>query len=1075
VHTWVVKGVFVRVILAGVFAVALCSSVFAQSPTGSIGGIVFDPDARTIPGAEIIVVNDLTRVQYETKTNNLGIYAVPNLPPGPYRVQASKVGFKTLIKPDIVLNVQDSITINFTLPVGATSIAVTVEGGAPMINTTDAAVSTVVDRQFAENLPLNGRSFQTLIELTPGVVLTPSSVFDGGQFSVNGQRAASNYWMVDGVSANFGAGGVVGAPGNGSAGALPSFSVLGGTNSLVSVDALQEFRIQTSTYAPEFGRTPGGQISIVTRSGTNQFHGTAFDYLRNDVFDASNWFNGYTNNPPLPKAEERQNDFGGTWGGPIFKGHTFFFFSYEGLRLRLPQTAITNVPDMSARQNAVPALQPYLNAFPFDPNQPDLGHGVAQFNASFSNPATLDAYSLRVDHKLNADLTIFGRYNYSPSSIVQRGSNGNALSSVTRDSLTTQTATVGATWSISPTVANDFRFNYSRTNGENDSFMDDFHEAVPLTSLPFPAPYTAQNATFVFHMLDFNNGNILSAGQGSHRLQRQVNLTDNLSAQKGSHSLKFGADFRRLSPVYDPAAYSQSAVFFTTAEAETGNLGFGFLVSARTSALLFHNLGVFAQDTWRMIPRLTLTYGFRWDVDFAPSSASGPSLLAVTGYNLNDLSTLAIAPAGTPPFKTTYGNVAPRIGAAYLVSQSQDWQTVLRGGFGVFYDLATSQAGNAYLGGSNYPFGGFDVLVGTAIGGTSKFPLSPSDATPPPITPASLSPGGTSSLYAFDPNLKLPYTLEWNVALEQALGTQQTISASYIGAIGRRLLQTAFIFSPNPNFGSAYLIGNTATSDYNALQLQFQRRLSHGLQALASYSWSHSIDTGSAGSFANASNRPVPGSANQNRGPSDFDIRNAFSAGVTYDIPAPKKNALLKTILRGWSTENFVLARSASPVDISYQNTFNQNIIKGGSVNIRPDIVPNEPLYLYGSQYPGGKAFNPAAFTPPPSDANGNPLRQGNLGRNTLRGFGAAQWDFAVHRDFPIHESLKLQFRAEFLNLLNHPNFGSPSSIIDQGGFGVATQMLGQSLTDFVGTGGFDPLYQIGGPRSMQFALKLSF
>ncbi len=1064
-----------RVILVAVFAVVLCPSAFAQSPTGSIGGIVFDPDAKTIPGAEIIVVNDLTRVQYETKTNNLGIYGVPNLPPGPYRVQASKVGFKTLIKPDIVLNVQDSITINFTLPIGATSIAVTVEGGAPMINTTDAAVSTVVDRQFAENLPMNGRSFQTLIELTPGVVLTPSSVFDGGQFSVNGQRAASNYWMVDGVSANFGAGGVVGAPGNGSAGALPSFSVLGGTNSLVSVDALQEFRIQTSTYAPEFGRTPGGQISIVTRSGTNEFHGTAFDYLRNDVFDASNWFNGYTNDPPLSKAEERQNDFGGTLGGPIFKNHTFFFFSYEGLRLRLPQTAITNVPDMSARQDAVPALQPYLNAFPFDSNQPDLGNGIAQFNASFSNPATLDAYSLRVDHKLNADLTIFGRYNYSPSSIVQRGSNGNALSSVTRDSLTTETATVGVTWSVSPTVANDFRFNYSRTNGENHSFMDDFHEAVPLTSLPFPAPYTAQNATFVFHMLDFNNGNILSAGQGSHRLQRQVNLTDNLSAQKGSHSLKFGADFRRLSPVYDPAAYSQSAVFFTTADAEAGNLGFGFLVSAKTSALLFHNLGVFGQDTWRMIPRLTLTYGLRWDVDFAPSSASGPSLLAVTGYNLNDLSTLAIAPAGTPPFKTTYANVAPRIGAAYQVSQSQDWQTVLRGGFGVFYDLATSQAGNAYLGGSNYPFGGFDVLVGTAIGGTSKFPLSPSDASSPPITPASLSPGGTSSLYAFDPNLKLPYTLEWNAALEQALGTQQTISASYIGAIGRRLLQTAFIFSPNPNFGSAYLIGNSATSDYNALQLQFQRRLSHGFQALASYSWSHSIDTGSAGSFANASNRPVPGNANQNRGPSDFDIRDAFSAGVTYDIPVPKKNALMKTILRGWSTENFILARSGSPVDISYRNTFNQNIIKGGAINIRPDVVSNQPFYLYGSQYPGGKALNPAAFAPPPTDPNGNPLRQGDLGRNALRGFGAAQWDFAVHRDFPIHDSLKLQFRAELLNLLNHPNFGPPSSIIDQGGFGVATQMLGQSLTDFVGTGGFDPLYQIGGPRSVQFALKLSF
>jgi hypothetical protein len=200
-----------------------CVAVLAQSPTGSVGGIVFDADARTIPGAEIIVVNDLTRVQYETKTNGMGIYAVASLPPGPYRVQASKAGFKTLIKPDIILNVGDAITVNFTLPIGATSIAVTVEGGAPMINTTDATVSTVVDRQFAENLPLNGRSFQTLIYLTPGVVATTSSLFDSGQFSVNGQRASSNYWTVDGVSANIGSSALTN-PGNGLGGTLGSFN-----------------------------------------------------------------------------------------------------------------------------------------------------------------------------------------------------------------------------------------------------------------------------------------------------------------------------------------------------------------------------------------------------------------------------------------------------------------------------------------------------------------------------------------------------------------------------------------------------------------------------------------------------------------------------------------------------------------------------------------------------------------------------------------------------------------------------------------------------------------------------------
>src|SRR4029077_8493531 len=233
-----------------------------------------------------------------------------------------------LIKPDIVLNVQDALAINFTLPIGAASEVVTVVGGAPLINTQDGGVSTVVDRQFAEQLPLNGRSFQTLIELTPGVVPTASNFHDNGQFSVNGQRASSNYWAVDGVSANIGIGASSTAyPGNGLSGALGSFSAMGGTNSLVSVDALQEFRIQTSTYAPEFGRTPGGQISIVTRSGTNQFHGTAFDYLRNDVLDASDWFNGYINTPPLPKAKERQNDFGGTLSGPIVKDRMFFFFS----------------------------------------------------------------------------------------------------------------------------------------------------------------------------------------------------------------------------------------------------------------------------------------------------------------------------------------------------------------------------------------------------------------------------------------------------------------------------------------------------------------------------------------------------------------------------------------------------------------------------------------------------------------------------------------------------------------------------------------------------------------------------
>src|SRR5882762_1136820 len=305
---------------------------YGQADTATVSGVITDQSGAVVAGVEVRVTNADTNVTWGGASNESGIYLVTGLKPGRYRVHVGKEGFKGIDLTDLVLNIQDSISRNFILQVGSTSETVSVEGDMRQINTHDGSVSTVVDRQFAENIPLNGRSFQSLIELTPGVVVIPSTRTDNGQFSVNGQRGESNYWTVDGVGANIGiSSGLV--TGNSLGGAIGSFSVLGGTNSLISVDALQEFRIQTSTYAPEFGRTPGGQISIVTRSGANQFHGTAFDYFRNDVLDAGDWFNGFMNNPPLQKAKERQNDFGGTFDGPIIRDRTFVFFSYEGLRL----------------------------------------------------------------------------------------------------------------------------------------------------------------------------------------------------------------------------------------------------------------------------------------------------------------------------------------------------------------------------------------------------------------------------------------------------------------------------------------------------------------------------------------------------------------------------------------------------------------------------------------------------------------------------------------------------------------------------------------------------------------------
>ena len=499
----------------------------AQSTNASITGRVTDPSKAVIVDAKVAAINAGTNVRSEGATNSSGEYYLTNLPPGSYRIEIEKTGFQKLIKPDVILHVQDTLEINFEMTIGSALESITVETGAPVVNTESPAVSTVIDRTFVENMPLSGRSFQSLITLTPGIVLTKTSFTEQGQFSVNGQRANANYFMVDGVSANVGIASVNPIT-VGSGGSLPGLSASGGTNTLVSVDAMQEFKIETSTYAPEFGRTPGAQVLIVTRSGTNTFHGTLFEYFRNDLFDANDWF---ANAQGLPKPAEKQNDFGGVLGGPIIRNRTFFFISYEGLRSRQPQTAITNVPSITSRKNAPSSIQPYLNAFPL-PNGADLGNGGAVFAASYSNPTNLNATSLRVDHSVNQKLTLFGRYNYATSQAVQRGG-GFSLNSLFPTSANTQTFTVGVTWLIVPTVTNEFRANYSRDRSGSYFEMDTFGGAIPLPdSFLFPSSVSRQEGQYSFGISALTAGTII-AGQNISNLQRQVNITDNVTVAKG--------------------------------------------------------------------------------------------------------------------------------------------------------------------------------------------------------------------------------------------------------------------------------------------------------------------------------------------------------------------------------------------------------------------------------------------------------------------------------------------------------------------------------------------------------------
>src|SRR6266498_669074 len=718
-------------LLAALLLLSLASALRAQSTNASLTGRVSDPQKALIVDAKVAVISAGTNVRAEITTNGSGEYYFANLAPAVYRIEVEKAGFKKLLKPDLILHVQDALKIDFEMTLGDVSETVTIEGGAPLVNTESAAVSTVVDRTFVENLPLNGRSFQTLIALTPGVVFTATAFNDQGQFSVNGQRADANYFTVDGVGANFGVTGLLQMVQTAS-GALPALSVSGGTNSLVSVDAMQEFRLQTSWFAPEFGRTPGGQVSIVTRSLHDALHGTVFEYFRNSVLDARDWFANFNG---LAKPQERQNDFGGVIGGPVLQARTFFFFSYEGLRLRQPSTQQSAVPDNASRQAAPAAMRPYLGAFSIA-NGASLGAGLAQFNASFSNPSKLDAYSIRVDRVINPKRSLFGRYNYSPSTLDQRSPPlaGPVLSMRQLASSSIHTATAGVTQLLTPGISNELRVNYSNDRVGTKLVLDDFGGAVPPSnSILFPSGASSSSGAFLLL--------ITGAGEYGHGKlatdeQRQVNLVDNLSAAKGGHQLKFGVDYRWLAPFSSPFSYRQFTQFSGMSAAPGGALS-GTAPGAtsttalvavssifQSNALLSQNLSLFGQDTWKITRRLTITYGLRWDINPAlkgKNSANDP----FTVIGLNNPATMTLAPRGTPLYKTTYGNLAPRIGVAYQLHGIRNWDATLRAGFGIFYDL-----GQGSLGGVStfFPYNASKVIVGAA------FPLSPQNAAPPALT-----------------------------------------------------------------------------------------------------------------------------------------------------------------------------------------------------------------------------------------------------------------------------------------------------------------------------------------------------
>ena len=578
----------------------------ASAQTASVSGQVKDQANAPASGAGIEIRNIDTGVVQVTKTNGDGFYNLSDLQPGHYAMTVRKPQFQAVMVSGITLNIEDNLSRNFVLKVGSPTESITVFADATNLNTADGSVGTVIDRQFVEDLPLNGRSFNTLMQLTPGVVVAQISNPEApGQFSISGQRTDSNNWTVDGVSANFGATPSA-YPGQSGTGTAQAFSALGGTGSLVSVDALQEFRIETSSFAPEFGTAPGGQVILTTRSGANRIHGGVFDYFRNTAMDANDWF---ANQADLPRSPEHHNDFGGFLGGPLVKDRTFYFLSYEGARLDLPQTTITLVPTGAARSAAPGALAPFLNAYPLPNGAVNSSDpATAQLTGIYSNHATLNATGIRIDHTFNRRASIFGRYNYAPSQYIERAG---SLSTLQPTDVNTQTLTVGLILQLSAKVLNSLRGNYSTQYSALSNRLDDFGGATPLAASLLLGTLPAASNYAYFETFDMGE---LATGPQAKNRTRQADIVDGLSLEAGKHQLKFGLEERAL---YFNMATPQNGVGFAGLSVEdllSSPSGYLLTETAAPADLLSNAFSLYAQDNWKISRKLALTYGVRWEL-----------------------------------------------------------------------------------------------------------------------------------------------------------------------------------------------------------------------------------------------------------------------------------------------------------------------------------------------------------------------------------------------------------------------------------------------------------------------------
>ncbi len=992
----------------------------AAQTRASLAGNVRDASDSAIPGVTVTAWNQETGLRRTTQTGSDGRYDIDSIPAGVYKVAVRRPGFQTQVRLDFELQ-PDAGALDFVLQVGSIHEVVTIRGGPPPLNASDASVAVSLNRGFAQSLPLNGRGILSLIELAPGMVATPATLGEAGQFSVSGQRQNANFLEVDGVGVNSGVSGS-GLPAQFSGGTLPMMTAFGSTHTLASLDEVEDVRVETSSFAAEYGRMPGGHISLTTRSGTEQFHASLYASLRNAALDANDWF---ANSRGLGRAASRLADWGGTFGGPLVRNRTFFFVACEGLRLDEPYTWNTVVPSLAARAQAPASFQPLLAAFPL-PNV-----GAALLGAVYTRPAALDSGTLRLDHSLTSQILLFLRIRQSPSSA------DSGYAQVDRSRFSTGGFTLGLTAFPNASLVNDARLHLSRVAVSSQWSFTGAGGAQPVDlAAAFNHPLgPAGNTGAALYGFGIGGVGAVYSGASSPSRQGQLELGDTLSWTGASHALRVGISYERLTPSRDSAATGVSGTFWSLADLLAGQpLSLNVSQAGQASSLI-ETLSAFAQDTWRIVPNLTLTYGVRWELTPSPALRTGSigssSPIAVGGVVTSPPSVPLPSNPLTPAafsslWPTRYTQLAPRIGAAWRLLPD----TVVRAGWGLFYDVAFSIATDPING---FPYNRWQFSA-TAVGGI-------------------FSPVATSSTLgiSYAPGLRLPRTEEWNVSLEHLFPRAGTLAASYVGSHGVDGLRREGAAIPGSRLIASLLSTNDGSSDYHALELQYHRAFATGLSSTVAYTYSHSIDNGSWDNAVYYTQGPW--TAASDRASSSFDVRHNFTASLVWQ----RKN---------WKVSAVARARSGFPIDV----LTSENLLGLSFDNAtRPDLVAGVPIWIGDASVAGGRRLNPAAFAVPVG------MLEGNLGRNAVAGFGFYQVDMAVSREFPLRDRWHLDLRADVYNALNHPMPGDPIPYLDSPLFGVSNAGLNAVLGMGSPHSGLAPSLQMGSPRTLQFTARFSF